>query len=53
VRAGDPGMIPREAQQTRTIASCSSAGPLDPRTADRGDGDDVADPVRHRLSRAR
>jgi hypothetical protein len=43
------GMIPwREAQQTRTIASHfielgSGARP------DRGDGDDVADPVRHRL----
>ena len=46
------GMVPwREAQQTRTIASLFIARTFsDPaQRPDRGDGDDGADPVRHRL----
>jgi amino acid transporter len=46
------GMVPwREAQQTRTIASLFIARHLrrSAQRPDRGDGDDGADPVRHRL----
>jgi amino acid transporter len=48
------GMIPwREAEQTRTIARCSCAHNMIPRTAARGAGDDRADSLRHRIISAR